>query len=140
MNPIFEKLEQQFEALKKGDISGYDFFNGLWSPLATLKGQTKELLNAVYVWTKERSGADPANFGLATIALGLLAMHEDRIEDGLKSAAEASGKVAAAAPRTRPAPPTAGDEPTGEIDGRTLSIIRCSATDRSSSRSSRAPA
>lgn len=89
MNLTVTQMEQQFVALKTGDISADSFFNSIVAPLAVVKGAAATLLNDVHRWALENESLSPHTLGLSTISLGLLAMHEDRLEDGLKFASDA---------------------------------------------------
>ncbi len=89
MSEQLNKLEQQFDSLKTGSITARDFFNAVWPQLAVIKGEATELLNRVYYWAEQQADTAPLTFGLAAIAQGLLAMHEDRLDDMLKFANKA---------------------------------------------------
>ena len=90
MSVLLEKLEQQFTDFKAGKITGYDWFNSMASNMFALRGEVLPLLNKAYAVAKENEARDPKFLGLVTMNFCQLAMHEDRVEDGLKLAAEAN--------------------------------------------------
>ncbi len=89
MSVILERFEQDFAGFKTGKISGYEFFHMVSSNLFAPRGTALAFLNNVHAWAKERETEDPKFLGLATILLCQVALHENRIEDGLKLSAEA---------------------------------------------------
>ena len=91
MSPLLEKFEQQFEGYKAGTITEDEFFNTVSSNMFALRGEALPFLNRLYAWAREREGQNRKFLGLATITLCQLAMHEERVEDGLKLASEARG-------------------------------------------------
>jgi tetratricopeptide (TPR) repeat protein len=89
MSALLEKLEQQFINLKAGTTTGDAFFEAISSNAFSLYVEALPFLNKVYDWAKEREIQDCKFFGQATIALCQIAMHEDRVEEGLKLSAQA---------------------------------------------------
>jgi tetratricopeptide (TPR) repeat protein len=88
MSPILEKFEQQFAGLETGKITEDDFFNTVSSNMFALRGEALPFLNKVFAYAKEREARNPKFMGLTTVLLCQLAMHEDRVEEGLKLAAK----------------------------------------------------
>lgn len=83
MNPVLEKLNLQFTAVKAGQQSAYDFVGELMANMFSLRGLVLPLLNDFQAWAQQDTSDHLRNVALANVMLGQLAMFDFRIKDAL---------------------------------------------------------
>ncbi|MFI5170876.1 MAG: tetratricopeptide repeat protein [Chitinophagales bacterium] len=81
-----EQIEQQFEAVKKGNYAAItELFDTIWLNHTNLAHTgIASLLDKIYAWAKSHEAKHPEFLAFATLALGTIAHHSDNFDEAMQ--------------------------------------------------------